>query len=79
MRRFSMTLSRKSLLTMYKSFVRPLLEYANIIYDKPCNETFKGKLEVVQYNVRLTITGAIKGTSREHFHRELIFRNLERP
>ena len=40
MRRLSMTLSRKSLLTIYKSFIRPLLDYADIIYDKPCNETF---------------------------------------
>ena len=37
MRRVSITLSRKSLLTIYKSFVRPLLDYADIIYDKQCN------------------------------------------
>ena len=39
--KLSMTLSRRSLLTKYKSFVRPILDYADIIYDKPCNETFK--------------------------------------
>ena len=50
MRRFSMILSRKSLLTIYKSFVISLTDYADIIYDKPCNEKFKGKLEAVQYN-----------------------------
>ena len=42
-----MILSRKSLLTIYKSSVRPILDYADIIYDKPCNESFKGKLEIV--------------------------------
>ena len=47
-RRLLMALPRKSSLTIYKSFVRPLLDYADIIYDKPCNETFKGKLEAVQ-------------------------------
>ena len=47
MRRLSMTLSRKSLLTIYKSFVRPLLGYADIIYDKPYNELFKEKLEAI--------------------------------
>ena len=36
--------------------VRPLLHYANIIYDKPSSETFKGKLEAVQYNACLAIT-----------------------
>ena len=35
------------------------------IYDQPnFNEVFNNKLEVVQYNVALTITGAIRGTSR---------------
>ena len=71
MRRLSLTLSRKSLLAMYKCFARPLLDYADIIYDKPCNEMFKGKLEVVQYNACLALTGAIKGTSREHLYCEL--------
>ena len=35
MRRLAIKLSRKSLLTIYKSFVKPLLEYADILYDKP--------------------------------------------
>ena len=65
-----MRLSRRSLLTIYKSFVRPLLDYADIIYDKPYNESFKEKLEAVQYNVCLAITGAIRGTSRERLYRE---------
>ena len=66
-----MRLSRRSLLTIYKSFVRPLLDYADIIYDKPYNESFKEKLEAVQYNACLAITGAIRGTSRERLYREL--------
>ena len=32
---------------------------------------FKGKLEAVQYNACLAITGAIKGTSRERLYRKL--------
>ena len=70
MRRLSMTLSRKSLVTIHKSFVRPLLDYADI-YDKPYNKSFKEKREAVQYNACLTITGAIRGTSRERLYREL--------
>ena len=70
MRTLSVTFSRKNLLTIYKSFVRPLLDYADIIYDQPYNETFKGKLEAVQYNTCLAITGAIKGTFREHLYCE---------
>ena len=71
MRRLSMTLSRKSLLTTYKSFVRPLLDYADIICDKPYNESFKEKLEAVQYNACFAITAAIRGTSRERLYSEL--------
>ena len=71
MRRLSMTLSRKSLLTIYKYFGRPLLHYADIIYDKPCNDTFKEKLKAVHYNVCSSITGEIKGTGRERLYREL--------
>ena len=44
MRRLSMTLSRKSLLTIYISFARSLLDYTDTIYNKPCNESFKGKI-----------------------------------
>ena len=40
-------LSRKNLLTIYKSFVRPNLDYAVIIYDKPLNESLKRKIEMV--------------------------------
>ena len=34
---------------------------------KPFNDSFKEKLEKVQYSAGLIITGAIKGTSRERF------------
>ena len=71
MRRLSMTLSRESLLTIYKCFVRPLLDYADITYDEPYNESFKQKLEAVQHNACLAITGSIRGTSCEHLYCEL--------
>ena len=35
MKKISQFISRKSLLTIYKSFVRPILDYTDIIYDKP--------------------------------------------
>ena len=39
------------------------LDYADKIYDKPGNVNFKQKLERVQYNACLAITGAIQGTN----------------
>ena len=62
MKKLSLTLSRNSLLTIYKTFGRPILDYADIIHDKPLTECFKEKLEVVQYNAALVITGAFKST-----------------
>ena len=46
--------------TLYKSFVRPNLDYGNIIYDQTSNESFCNKLETVQYNAALVTTGSIK-------------------
>ena len=77
MKRLSSILSRKSLLTIYKSFVRPNLDYADIIYYKPFNESFKRKIEMVQYKPALMITGAIKGTSRDRLYQELGLESLE--
>ena len=45
---------------MYKSFVRPRLDYGGILYDKPNNEDFQNELEKVQHRACLAITGAIK-------------------
>ena len=49
MKRLSLSISRGSLLTMYKSFVRSHLDYAYIVYDKLGNVNFESKLERVQY------------------------------
>ena len=51
------SLPRKSLLTIYKAFLRPLVDYGDIIYDQPQNESFCDKLESVQYKAALAITG----------------------
>ena len=76
MKKLSLTLSRNSLLAIYKTFVRPILDYADIIYDKPPTESFKDKLEMVQYSAALVITGAFKGTSLDRIYRELGLESL---
>ena len=45
MKRLSLSLSRDSQVTIYKTFDRPHLDYADIIYDKPGNVNFESKLE----------------------------------
>ena len=69
-------LPRQSLLTIYKSFIRPHLDYGDVVYDQPHNETFCSKLESVQYNAALAITGAIRGTSQTKLYVELGLESL---
>ena len=76
-KRLSNTLPRKSLLTIYKSFIRPHLDYCDIIYDQPNNESFCTKIERIQYNAALAITGAIKGTSQTKLYKELGLESLK--
>ena len=47
------------------------MDYADTIYDQPNNDSFKIKLERIQYNAALTVTGAIRGTSRDKTYKEL--------
>ena len=61
-------LPRNALLTIYKSFVRPHLDYGDILYHQPNNESMNSKLEGVKYNAALAIIGVIKGTSRSKLH-----------
>ena len=63
LRKLYNVLPRNSLIKIYKSFIRPHLDYGAIIFNLPENESFCTKIESVQYNTVLAITGAIQGTS----------------
>ena len=43
MKKLSLILSRNNLLTIHKTFVRPIVDYTDITYDKPLTEPFKDK------------------------------------
>ena len=64
-RKLKPVIPRAALLTIYKSFLRPHLDYGGVIYDRAFNESFQNKLESVQYNAALAFTGAIRGSTRE--------------
>ena len=66
---------KKTMLTIYKTFVRSHLNYANLIYYKPFNVAFKEKLEKVQYSAPL-VTGAIKAFFWERFYKALSLESL---
>ena len=64
-------LPRHSLLIICKSFIRPHLDYDDISYDQPNNQAIRSKLEAIQQNAALAITGAIQDTSRINVYHEL--------
>ena len=49
MQKLYLFISRKILITISKYFVRSNLDYTDVTYDKPFNESFKTKMGMVQY------------------------------
>ena len=70
-------LPRSALLAIYKSFIRPHLDYDGTRYDQAYNASFHQKLELLQYKACLAITGAIRGTSREKLYEKLGLESLQ--
>ena len=77
LRKLQYVLPREPLLTIYKSFVRAHLDYGDVVYDQYYNNSLHQKLESIQYNAALAITGVIRGSSREKLHQELGLESLK--
>ena len=77
LRKFQQALPRPSLITIYKAFIRPQLDYGDAIFDQAFNNSFHQRLESIQYNAALAITGALRGTSKENLYQELGFESLQ--
>ncbi len=79
-------LPRHTLNELFKLYVRPHLDYGDVIYHIPAKVCeFSGntilpnlmeKLESVQYSAALAVTGAWRGTSREKLYAELGWESL---
>ena len=76
LRKLQSVLPRITLVIIYKAFVRPNLDYGDILYDQTFNSSFHDRLESIQYNACLAITEAIRGTSREKLYPELGLEHL---
>ena len=59
MRKLKFTLDRKSLQTIYISFIRPLLEYADVVCDN-CTQYEANELEQIQNEAARIVTGTTK-------------------
>ena len=73
MRKLKFDLDRNSLETIYKSFFRPILEYADVIWDN-CSQQEKEELEKIQTEAA---TGSTKLVSIQKFYAEVCWERLE--
>ena len=71
LRKFQPTLPIKSLVTIYKSFIRPHLDCGDVIYDRASKESFHQSLESLQYCTAIAITRTIRRASSEKLLQDL--------
>ena len=73
-------LPRQVLVTIYKAFINPHLDYHDIVYDNPNNEIFINKTEKAQYDAALAsyfIAGEIRGTSQGKLYAKFGLQSLK--
>lgn len=70
MRFLKFKLKRKTLNQMYVSYLRPILEYASIVWDN-CTLWEQNKLERIQYDAARIVTGLTRSTSTDNLVKEM--------
>ena len=76
MRKLKFKLDRKSLETIYLTFIRPILEYGDVLWDN-CSQYEKNELEKIQNEAARIATGATKLVSLNALYNEIQWENLE--
>ena len=77
MRRLKYKLDRKSLESIYISFIRPLLEYGDTIWDN-CTQYEKYELDKIQNEAARIATGATKLVSLTNLYKEIGWESLSK-
>ena len=75
MRSLTFTLDRRSLETIYLSFIRPLLEYGDLIFDILTNFE-QNELDEIQNEAARIVTGTTKFTSVETIYTDTGWQTL---
>lgn len=65
------------ILTIYKSFLRTHLGYGDLIHDQLSNASLSQKIESIQCNAAIVITGTIRGTSQLKLYGKLVLNSLK--
>lgn len=73
--RLKYILDRKTLETMYTSFIRPILEYSDVIWDNASEYQLK-RVEDIQYRAGKIVSGAISLTPKSKVYKELAWESL---
>jgi hypothetical protein len=75
LKRLKYSLDRKSIETIYFSFIRPKLEYCSHVWDN-CSKRDAEALENFQLEIMRIVTGARKGTSHNLLYQETKWQTL---
>ena len=70
-------LSRAAPILIYKTFIRPHLDYGDIVYDQAYDMSFHQKMESIQYNNCVAITGDMRSILKEKLYKELGLESLQ--
>lgn len=76
MRRLKFILDRKSLETIYLTFIRPILEYGDCIWDN-CTLYEKQELDKIQNEAARIVTGATILVSTQNLYQEVGWESLQ--
>ncbi|MCG8049353.1 MAG: reverse transcriptase domain-containing protein [Candidatus Thiodiazotropha endolucinida] len=76
MRKLKFKLDRKSLETIYLTFIRPLIEYGDVIWDN-CTQYEKYELDKIQHEAARIATGSTKLVSLNALYKEVRWDTLE--
>jgi hypothetical protein len=76
MRKLKSTLDRRSLEVIYLSFIRPLIEYADVVWIN-CKQYEKLVLDKIQHEAARIVSGATKLVSLQELQREVLGESLE--
>jgi hypothetical protein len=68
-------INREALNQLYKALIRPVLEYADVIWDN-CSLSECDLIESVQYESARVVTGAMRGTRRSRLSDELAWEDM---
>ena len=75
LKRLRTRLDRRTLEILYKSFIRPTLEYGSIVWDN-CDEESKNMLDKIELEAARVVSRRIKGTHHQALYDEVGWETL---